>query len=82
MLEYQKDTERLSEGVRDSRQDVQRASDQLRALKMEKRTWDNDEELSALRAVVNELRDARDVAKAETLQVVEEFEAMKKVRLP
>jgi len=82
MLEYQKDTERLKEVVRDSRLDVQKSSDALRALQMEKRNWDKDTELDALKAEVNKLRVARDVAKAELTEVEEEFETMKNTRLP
>lgn len=82
MLEIQRDTERLKEVVRESRQDVQRSSDALRALQKEKRTWDKDTELEALKAEVKELRDARDVAKEELAEVEEEFETMKKARLP
>ncbi len=82
MLEYQKDTERLKAVVRDFRQDVQRADDELKALKAEKRIWEKDTTLKELRAEVDELKEARDVAKAELSQVVEEFEDMKKARLP
>lgn len=82
MLEYQKDTELLKEVVRDTRQDVQQASEELHSLQKEKRTWDKDEELDVLQAEVDELKDVRNVAKAELSQVVEEFEIMKKTRLP